>query len=146
MTYAYIRVSTEEQNLENQKFAISEKYQIDEWFYEKKSGMIDYHKRNLGLLITKLKKGDTLVITEISRLGRSLNMIFSIMNELHLQGVRIIAIKNGFDLNPNVEHDVTSQVLMFAFGLSAQIERDLISERTKQGLAVAKANGKRIGR
>jgi len=145
MTYAYIRVSTEEQNLENQKVAISEKYSIDEWFYEKKSGTIDYHKRNLGVLISKLQNGDTLIVTEISRLGRSLTMIFNIMNELHDKGIRVIAIKNNFDMNPH-EQDIASQVLIFAFGLSAQIERDLISERTKQGLVVARKNGKRIGR
>ena len=112
----------------------------------KKSGTIDYHKRNLGLLIEQLKENDILVVTEISRLGRSLNMIFNIMTELQNKGVRVIAIKNNFDLNPQKKNDITSQVLMFAFGLSAQIERDLISERTKQGLAVAKSKGKRIGR
>lgn len=87
-----------------------------------------------------------MVVTEISRLGRSLNMIFNIMTELQNKGVRVIAIKNNFDLNPQKKNDIASQVLMFAFGLSAQIERDLISERTKQGLAVAKSKGKRIGR
>lgn len=97
-------------------------------------------------MIEQLKEGDILVTTEISRLGRSLNMIFRIISELQNKGVRVIAIKNNFDLNPQKKNDITSQVLMFAFGLSAQIERDLISERTKQGLAVAKANGKQIGR
>jgi DNA invertase Pin-like site-specific DNA recombinase len=146
MVYGYVRVSTEEQNLENQKKAISEKYKVRKWIEEKKSGTIDYHKRNLGVLIEQLKEGDILVTTEISRLGRSLNMIFRIISELQNKGVRVIAIKNNFDLNPQKKNDITSQVLMFAFGLSAQIERDLISERTKQGLAVAKANGKQIGR
>ena len=146
MIYGYIRVSTEEQNLENQKKAILERYKVRKWIEEKKSGTIDYHKRNLGLLIEQLKENDILVVTEISRLGRSLNMIFNIMTELQNKGVRVIAIKNNFDLNPQKKNDITSQVLMFAFGLSAQIERDLISERTKQGLAVAKSKGKRIGR
>lgn len=145
MVYAYVRVSTEEQNLKNQKVAISEKFKIDEWIYEKRSGTIDYRKRNLGYLMNKLQKGDTLVVTEISRLGRSLSMVFKIINELHEKGIRIIAIKNNFDMSAT-ENDITSQVLMFAFGLSAQIERDLISERTKQGLVVARKNGKRIGR
>lgn len=145
MVYAYVRVSTEEQNLKNQKVAISEKFKIDEWVYEKRSGTIDYNKRNLGHLMNKLQKGDTLVVTEISRLGRSLSMVFKIINELHEKGIRIIAIKNNFDMSAT-ENDITSQVLMFAFGLSAQIERDLISERTKQGLIVARKNGKRIGR
>lgn len=146
MIYGYIRVSTEEQNLENQKKAILERYKVRKWIEEKKSGTIDYHKRNLGNLINQLKENDVLVVTEISRLGRSLNMIFNIISELKNKGVRVIAIKNNFDLNPQKKNDITSQVLMFAFGLSAQIERDLISERTKQGLAVAKSKGKKIGR
>ena len=146
MFYGYIRVSTQEQNLENQKRAISEKYKIKKWIEEKKSGTVDFHKRNLGKLINQLNEGDVLVVTEISRLGRSLNMIFEIIKELQNKQVRVIAIKNNFDLNPQKKNDITSQVLMFAFGLSAQIERDLISERTKQGLIVAKSKGKVIGR
>ena len=146
MFYGYIRVSTQEQNLENQKKAISEKYKIRKWIEEKRSGTVDFHKRNLGKLIEQLNEGDTLVVTEISRLGRSLNMIFDIIKELQNKKVRVIAIKNNFDLNPQKKNDITAQVLMLAFGLSAQIERDLISERTKQGLIVAKSKGKVIGR
>ena len=73
-------------------------------------------------------------------------MIFDIIKELQNKKVRVIAIKNNFDLNPQKKNDITAQVLMFVFGLSAQIERDLISERTKQGLIVAKSKGKLIGR
>jgi DNA invertase Pin-like site-specific DNA recombinase len=146
MNYAYIRVSTEEQNLENQKLAIKEKYKIRKWVYEKRSGTVDFRNRKLGELMKVLHKGDTLVVTELSRLGRSLRMISKIMNELTEKGVRIIAIKNNFDFNPTDKNDIISQVLIFAFGLSAQIERDLISERTKLGLEVARKNGKKIGR
>lgn len=146
MNYGYIRVSTEEQNTENQKRAILEKYTIDKWVEETKSGTVDYKKRNLGELIYELHKGDTVIITELSRLGRSLTMIFNIISELKEKGVRCIAIKNNFDLNPENKNDIVAQVLVFAFGLSAQIERELISERTKQGLEVARAKGKRIGR
>lgn len=146
MFYGYIRVSTEEQNLENQKRAISEKYTIDAWVEEKKSGTLDYKKRNLGELVGRLQAGDVLVITELSRLGRSLSMIFNIITQLKEKRVRCIAIKNNFDLNPENNNDIVASVLLFAFGLSAQIERELISERTKQGLAVARAKGKRIGR
>ena len=146
MIYGYIRVSTEEQNLDNQKKAISERFQVDSWIEEKRSGTIDYKKRNLGALMEKLQSGDVLVITELSRLGRSLTMIFNIINLLKEKKVRCVAIKNNFDMNPEDKNDIIVSVLMFAFGLSAQIERELISERTKQGLAVAKAHGKRIGR
>lgn len=146
MIYGYIRVSTEEQNLENQKKAISEKYEIDEWVEEKVSGTVDYTKRNLGELIDKLNNGDTLIITELSRLGRSISMIFDIISTLKKRNVRCVAIKNNFDMNPNDSNDIITSVIIFAFGLSAQIERQLISERTKQGLAVARAKRKRIGR
>lgn len=73
-------------------------------------------------------------------------MIFDIVSALKKKGVRCVATKNSFDLDPARKSDIVAEVLMFAFGLSAQIERELISERTKQGLAVAKANGKRVGR
>lgn len=146
MVYDYIRVSTEEQNLENQRKAIQERFQIDEWVEEKKSGTIGWEKRTLGGLLGRLRKGDALIVTELSRLGRSLSMIFEIVSLLKKNGVRLVAIKNSFDLDPTNKSDIVAEVLLFAFGLSAQIERQLISERTKQGLAVAKANGKRVGR
>ena len=146
MVYGYIRVSTEEQNLENQRKATLERFQIDEWVEEKRSGTIDWEKRSLGGLLERLDAGDTLVVTELSRLGRSLSMIFEIVSLLKKREVRLVAIKNNFDLDPSNASDIAASVLMFAFGLSAQIERELISERTKQGLAVARANGKRIGR
>lgn len=146
MVYGYIRVSTEEQNLENQRKEILERFKIDEWVEEKRSGTVGWEKRSLGGLLERLGAGDTLVVTELSRLGRSLSMIFEIVSLLKKRGVRLVAIKNSFDLNPANKNDVVAEVLLFAFGLSAQIERQLISERTKQGLAVAKAKGKRVGR
>lgn len=103
---------------------------------------MDYQKRELGKLVEILKEGDTLICTELSRLGRSLTMIFNLMQLLADKKVKVIAIKNNFILT---ENDITSKVLMFAFGLSAEIERQLISERTKQGLERAKLNGKKIG-
>lgn len=146
MIYGYIRVSTEEQNLLNQKKAIGEKYDVDEWVEEKISGTVDFTKRSLGQLINRMESGDTLIITELSRLGRSIFMIFDIISILKKHNIRCVAIKNNFDMNPDNSNDIITSVIIFAFGLSAQIERQLISERTKQGLAVAKANGKRIGR
>lgn len=87
-----------------------------------------------------------LIVTELSRLGRSLSMIYKIITELKEKKIRCIAIKNNFDMNPNNPNDIIAEVLMFAFGLSAQIERQLISERAKQGIAVARAKGKQIGK
>ena len=146
MIYGYVRVSTEQQDWQNQVSAISAKYKIDEWVEEKRSGTVDFKKRNLGDLVQKLKEGDTLIVTELSRLGRSLSMIYKIISELKDKKVRCIAIKNSFDMNPNNQNDIIAEVLLFAFGLSAQIERQLISERAKQGIAVARAKGKQIGK
>ena len=146
MVYGYVRVSTEQQDWQSQVSAINAKFQIDEWVEEKKSGTIDYRKRDLGDLIEKLQAGDTLVVTELSRLGRSLSMIYKIISELKDKKIRCVAIKNNFDLNPNNPNDIIAEVLMFAFGLSAQIERSLISERSKMGIAKAREQGKQIGR
>ena len=114
MVYGYIRVSTEEQNLENQKKAIREKFTVDKWVEEKRSGTVDYRKRNLGGLIDELQPGDVLVMTELSRLGRSLSMIFNVISALQEKKIRCVAIKNNFDLNPENKNDIIATVLMFA--------------------------------
>ena len=148
MTYGYIRVSTEKQTVENQKLAISDYCTTNgiteiQWCSETKSGTVDYRKRYLGELIQKLQDGDTLIVTEISRLGRSIIMIFDLMQKMVEKGVKVIAIKNNFIFTKD---DITSKVLLFAFGLSAEIERNLISERTKLGLERARKAGKQLGR
>ena len=146
MIYAYVRVSTEQQDYQNQVTAIEAKYTVDEWVEEKQSGTVDYKKRDLGELINRMSAGDILVVTELSRLGRSLSMIYKIISELKDKKIRCIAIKNSFDMNPNNPNDIVSEVLIFAFGLSAQIERQLISERSKSGIMAARAKGKQIGK
>lgn len=148
MTYGYIRVSTEKQTVENQKLAILDyckKNGIDyiEWCAETRSGTIDYKKRFLGKLTETLQEGDTLIVTEISRLGRSITMIFDFMQRMIQTGVTVVALKNNFTLTRD---DITAKVLLFAFGLSAEIERNLISERTKLGLERARNAGKHLGR
>ena len=146
MIYAYVRVSTEQQDYQSQVTAIKACYKVDEWVEEKRSGTVEYEKRDLGDLIHKLRAGDTLIVTELSRLGRSLSMIYKIITELKEKKIRCIAIKNNFDLNPSNPNDIVAEVLMFAFGISAQIERQLISERSKMGIEKARAQGKQIGK
>ena len=146
MIYGYVRVSTEQQSYESQVLAINQRFKVDEWVEEKRSGTVDYKKRDLGDLISHLKAGDTLVVTELSRLGRSLAMIYNIVSELKDKKVRCVAIKNSFDLNPANQNDIVSEVIMFAFGLSAQLERQLISERSKMGIQKAREQGKQIGK
>ena len=147
MNYAYIRVSTNLQTTENQKLVIKSYCRYHRihnlvFISENVSGTKDPSKRKLGNLINIVQSGDLIIITELSRLGRSLMMILDTLQYLLNKGVKVIAIKEGYELGDNVQ----SKVLAFAFGLSAEIERTLISERTKAGLMRAKAEGKQIGR
>lgn len=142
MVYGYIRVSTEEQNLENQRKAILERFNVDEWVEEKRSGTVGWEKRSLGELLERLDAGDTIIVTEISRLGRSMMMIMNVLDECLKNNVKVVAIKENFIL----DNSIACKALMFAFGLSAEIERTLISERTKAGLERARKKGKKIGR
>lgn len=147
MNYAYVRVSTQKQDCANQKLAIKtycHYHRIYNLTYisENVSGTKDPSKRKLGELINTVQSGDLIVITELSRLGRSLMMILDTLQLLLNKGVKVIAIKEGYELGDNVQ----SKVLAFAFGLSAELERNLISERTRMGIANARKNGKQIGR
>lgn len=147
MTYGYIRVSTGMQTVENQRFEV-EKFcearglSVDEWCEETVSGTRDYEKRLLGGLLDKVQKGDLIICAELSRLGRSLFMIMNILSLCMDKGVQVWTIKDGYRLGD----DITSKVLAFAFGLCAEIERDLISKRTKEALARKKAEGMTLGR
>jgi DNA invertase Pin-like site-specific DNA recombinase len=147
MVYGYVRVSTDKQTVENQRFEIERfcskhKIKIDLWIEETISGTKSPEKRLLGSLLVKVKKGDLIICSELSRLGRSLFMIMSILNQLMTLGVKVWTIKDNYRLGDNIQ----SKVLAFAFGLSSEIERDLISQRTKEALARIAAEGKHIGR
>lgn len=147
MTYAYIRVSTNCQTVQNQKLAIREYARYHrlhkiQWVAETISGTKNPEKRKLGKLLESVSTGDTIIVTELSRLGRSLMMILNVLQSLLEKDVKVIAIKEGYELGDNIQ----SKVLAFAFGLSAEIERTLLSERTKQGLERARKQGKQIGR
>lgn len=148
MTYAYIRVSTDKQDGTNQKLGIEELckrkgLKIDRYIDDEGvSGTKEPDKRKLGGLLRNLRQGDVIVASEISRLGRSLFMIMRILEECMNKGVKLYTVKDGYELGDNI----TSKVLAFAFGLSAEIERNLISQRTKEALAIRKANGVVLGR
>ncbi len=147
MIYGYIRVSTDRQTVENQRFEIKkfcklEAIKVDFWIEETISGTKDIDKRKLGELFTSLQKGDILICSELSRLGRNLLMIMSFLNECMKKEIKIWTIKDNYRLG----NDITSKVLAFAFGLAAEIERNLISQRTKEALARKKAEGVHIGR
>lgn len=147
MIYAYIRVSTEMQTYDSQKFEI-DRYcsehglKVDKWVLESVSGMKAVEKRTLGRVFRRMKRGDLLVCTEISRLGRNMLMIMSILDFCSARGIRIQTIKDGFVLSDNIN----SKIIAFAFALAAEIERNLISQRTREALALKRATGIRPGR
>ena len=147
MVYCYIRVSTDKQTVENQRFEINrfckrEKLKIEKWIEEKISGTKSLDKRQLGNLLKIVVEGDIIICSELSRLGRSFFMIMSILSGCLEKGVRIWTIKDNYRLGD----DIQSKVLAFAFSLSAEIERNLISQRTREALARRKAEGKVLGR
>ncbi|WP_348824483.1 master DNA invertase Mpi family serine-type recombinase [Flavobacterium aestuarii] len=147
MIYGYIRVSTDKQTVENQRFeinqfAIKNNLVIEKWIEETISGTKEVEKRTLGKLLKKTKKDDILICSELSRLGRSLFMIMEVLNYCMKREVKIWTIKDNYRLG----EDIQSKVLAFAFGLSAEIERNLISQRTKEALARKKAEGVILGR
>lgn len=147
MVIAYLRVSTGKQFLENQKSEIirymaNKKVVIDRWVEETVSGKTNRTRRKLGQIIKELKRGDTLIVTEISRLSRSLHEIMVIMKHCVDIGITIYSTKDGYAFDDSLN----SKVLSFAFGLAAEIEHKLISQRTREALAVRKAKGKHVGR
>ena len=147
MIYGYIRVSSDKQTVENQRFEInkfcnSNNLHIDGWIEETISGTKNYNKRQLGVLLNKVVSDDIIICSELSRLGRNLFMIMEILNICMSKECRVWTIKDNYRLG----EDIQSKVLAFAFGLSAEIERNLISQRTKESLARLKAEGKKLGR
>jgi len=149
MIYGYIRVSTERQTVENQRFEIikfceqqPQPFVVEGWIEETISGTKNYTKRELGKLLKRVRKDDIIVCAELSRLGRNLFMIMEILNICMRKECRVWTIKDNYRLGD----DIQSKVLAFAFGLSAEIERNLIAQRTKEALARKKAEGKILGR
>lgn len=142
MIYGYIRVSSDKQTVENQRFEINNfckqnNLSIDGWIEETISGTKAYNKRELGKLLKRVNKDDLIMCAELSRLGRNLFMIMEILNICMTKECRVWTIKDNYRLGD----DIQSKVLAFAFGLSAEIERNLISQRTKEALARKKAEG-----
>jgi DNA invertase Pin-like site-specific DNA recombinase len=147
MHYAYVRVSTDKQSIENQqfeilKFANQKTIHIHQWTEETVNGTKSFQDRSLGQLVSTLTSSDTLIVTELSRLGRSVMEVMSILNVLMNKKVKVISIKEGYELGDTLD----SKILAFAFSLSADIERKMISSRTKEALARKKQEGRTLGR
>lgn len=147
MIYGYIRVSTDKQTVENQryeilKYASLKRIHIDQWVEEVANGRSAAKDRKLGEVISSLTKNDILIVSELSRLGRNLMEVMSILYSCMEKETKVFTIKEGYELGNNIP----SKVLAFAFSLSAEIERNLISQRTKEAMARMKSEGQSIGR
>lgn len=148
-TVAYLRVSTGSQDLANQKLAVldyarQKRFAIDHFVEAQASSRQGSDRRRIEELLGSLTAGDRLVVSELSRLGRSLGQVIQLVDELVKRKVRFTAIKEGIRFEG--KQDLQTKVMIALFGLFAEVERDLISERTKEGLAAARARGRSLGR
>lgn len=148
-TIAYLRVSKDTQDVKNQRLAIlafaqQEKVKVDHFMELRVSARKSTGERKIDQLLDQLKTGDLLLISELSRMGRSVGEIITTVDTLVKEKIRFIAVKEGIRLNG--KQDLQTKVMITMFGLFAEIERDLISLRTKEALAAAKASGKKLGR
>lgn len=148
MVYGYLRVSSDQQDVNSQKqgvdkFAVDHGWKINKYISDEGvSGGKDPDKRKLGPLLKALKKDDIVICSEISRLGRDLYMVMDILHFCMERGCIIYTVKDRFVLG----EDLQSKVLAFAFGLAAEIERQMIRQRTKEGIALKRKLGVLMGR
>jgi len=142
MTYGYIRVSTSKQEAESQKYSILQKFRCEAFVTEQVSGKVSWKDRELGKLVKSMDSGDTLVVSELSRLGRSFYEVMELLAFMSQKGIRLHSLKENFDLADNIQ----SKVVAFAFSLAAEIERQLISQRVKEALALKVSQGAILGR
>jgi len=148
-TIAYIRVSTDEQDVDKQRLEILDYanrcgIKVDEFISTEISSRKTAKERRIDELMQKLTQGDTLIVSELSRIGRSIPEVVGLVNALVERKIRLVAIKQNLDIKDN--HDMSSKVIVTIFSLLAELERDLISARTKAALAAVRSGGKTLGR
>lgn len=146
-TIGYLRVSTADQDLDKNKsdilhLANEKKLGTVEWVKEKASGKINWRKRKIAQVIDSLKEGDTVLVSELSRLGRSMLECMEILSIALEKKISIYAVKGNWQLDQSIQ----SKIIAMAFSMAAEIERDLISQRTKEALAARKKQGIKLGR
>lgn len=146
-TIAYLRVSTTEQDIKKNKFDIlqlanEKKMGQVEWIEETVSGRVSWKKRKIAKILEQLQSGDTLLVSELSRLGRSMLECMEILSIVSQKEINIYAIKGNWQLDNSIQ----SKIIAMAFSMAAEIERDLISQRTKEALAAKKKAGVKLGR
>jgi DNA invertase Pin-like site-specific DNA recombinase len=148
-TVAYLRISTGSQDLAHQKMAVldyarQQRFTVDRFVEAQVSSRKNPVQRGIDDLLGTLAAGDRLIVSELSRLGRSLGQVIRIVDELVKRKIRFIAIKEAIRFEG--KQDMQTKVMIALFGLFAEVERDLISQRTKEGLATARAKGRLLGR
>jgi DNA invertase Pin-like site-specific DNA recombinase len=146
-TIAYLRMSTVDQNLEKNKAAIlhlaNEKNLGKVSFIEDVvSGKISWRKRKIAVILDEMKSGDKIIVSELSRLGRSMLECMEILSIATQKGVHIYAIKGSWQLDNSIQ----SKIVAMAFSMASEIERDLISKRTTEALQACKEKGMSLGR
>lgn len=147
-TLAYLRASTDKQDISNQRleileFARRQDLKIDDFIESTLSSRKPSKQRRIDELIFRLATGDTLIVTELSRLGRSTAEVISLVNALVQSQIRVVILKQNLDIN---EHDMNSKIIITLFSLFGELERDMVSLRTKEALAAKKAQGIKLGK
>ncbi len=146
-TIGYLRVSTADQDLDKNKadilhLANEKKLGTVEWFKEQASGKMSWRKRKIAQVIDSLKEGDAILVSELSRLGRSMLECMEILSIALEKKINIYAVKGNWQLDQSIQ----SKIIAMAFSMAAEIEHDLISQRTKEALAAKKKQGVKLGR
>jgi len=152
MLFGYVRVSTSAQSAESQKsliarYLVEHRWTLDEWIEVEMSSRRTAGQRRLPELLAKVAAGDTVIVSELSRLGRSLREVLGLIEELiHQKRCRLILVKQGLDLDPQNHRDMTHKILLTIFAMLAELERDFVSERTKEGLRARREQGIVLGK
>jgi DNA invertase Pin-like site-specific DNA recombinase len=152
MIFGYVRVSTADQSAESQKsliarYVVDKKMQIDEWIEVEVSSRKTARQRKITELLEKVSAQDVVIVSELSRLGRSIREVLHLIEELiNEKKCRLILVKQGLDLDPNNAGDMTNKILLTIFSMMAELERDFVSERTKEGLRARKERGIKLGK
>jgi|ERR1700761_4236239 DNA invertase Pin-like site-specific DNA recombinase len=152
MIYGYVRVSNQDQSLESQKnlisrYGVDHKLMVDEWIEVEMSSRQSVQARRIDELLGRLQPQDIIIVSELSRLGRSLKETLNTIETLvHVKQARMIFIKQNLDINPHNTNNLTNKVLITVFSMLAELERDFISERTKEGLIARKEKGIKLGK